>query len=109
MKIYPKDYNKQEFLDFLNKINVSENIVSKFNELPETVMRSDTKYELYIHTVWYGEEGTHYTFELNYYSKELIEYLFSSKVFDNVEVSINNLLCDLINAKYLKRDETPCR
>lgn len=110
MTIYPKDYNnKQEFVKFLLKNGVSENVITKFNELPETVMRSNTEYNLYVHTIWYGDNDTHYTFEMNYYSEELIEFLFSSKVFDDIEVSINNLTCELINGKYKKKTEVPCK
>jgi len=102
MGIYPKNYNKEEFLKFLEKHNVSDAIISKFVELPETVEHSGCTFKLDINSIWYSVGNTFYNFELNYYSDELVEYLFSSKVFGDVELSINYLLCELINNNYIK-------
>ncbi len=96
MNTYTKKYNKEDFLKFLEKNNVNDVIISKFVELPECVMRCGNKYNIYINVTWYNIGNTHYEFEINYYSEELIEYLFGSKVFKDVEFSINNLLCELI-------------
>jgi hypothetical protein len=104
MGIYPKKYNKEEFLIFLKENNVSDLIINKFVELPETVERSGCIFKLDINSTWYSS-GKTYKFELNYYSEELVEYLFSSKVFNDVEISINFLLCELINNHYIKDEE----
>jgi hypothetical protein len=80
---------------------VSETIINKFNELPEKIERNKDKYELYINSTWYNVGNTFYSFELNYYSEELIEYLFNSKVFNDIELSINNLICELKNSKII--------
>ena len=106
MGVYPKKYNKKEFLIFLEKHSVSNTIISKFVELPETVERSGNTFKLDINSTWYSIGNTFYNFELNYYSEELVEYLFSSKVFNNVEVSINYLLCELINNNHIKNNES---
>lgn len=98
-----KQYNKEEFVKYLQKYNVKDKFINKFIELPETIQRSGNTFKLEINVTWYNVDKTHYTFELNYYSEELIEYLFSSKVFNDVELSINNLLCELINSKYIKK------
>jgi hypothetical protein len=95
MGIYPKQYNREDFLNFLRKNNVGETIISKFVDLPEAVLRNNDMFELFINVTWYSADSTHYNFELNYYSEELIEFLFNSKVFNDIEVSINYLLCEL--------------
>jgi hypothetical protein len=105
----PKKYSKEKFLIFLEKYNVSDEIVEKFLELPEEIQRSGSTFKLDVNVTWYDGGNTYYEFELNYYSEELIEYLFSSKVFKNIGISINNLLCELINAKYISKKEKICR
>jgi hypothetical protein len=102
MKLYPREYTKKEFLNFLQKNNVNDKIISKFVELPETVTHNGDEYKLYINSTWYNVGNTHYNFELNYYSEELVEYLFNSKVFEDIELSVNNLLCELINNNYIE-------
>ena len=102
MGVYPSKYNKEEFLKFLEKNNVNDAIISKFVELPEAVERSGNTFKLDINSTWYSIGNTFYNFELNYYSEELVEYLFGSKVFSDVELSINYLLCELINNNYIK-------
>ena len=102
MGVYPKKYKKEEFLKFLDKNNVSNKIINTFVELPESVERSGSTFKLDINSTWYSDEDTYYNFELNYYSEELVEYLFSSKVFSDIEISINYLLCELINNNFIK-------
>lgn len=101
MSIKARKYSKQEFLKYLESHNISDETIKSFSELPEVVQRSGNTFVLDINVIWYEDGITHYEFELNYYSKELIEYLFSSKVFKNIEISINNLLCELMNSKHV--------
>jgi len=101
MGVYPKKYDKEEFIKFLEKNNVNDKIIAKFVELPETIKRNGNLFELDINVTWYSIGNTFYNFEINYYSKELIEYLFGSKVFSDVEKSINYLLCELMNSKLI--------
>lgn len=103
MNVYPRSYTKLEFLKFLEKGCVSEDIINKFLVLPEVVKRNGKKYDLYINSTWYSDGATYYNYELNYYSEELIEYLFNSKVFSDVEKSINFLMCELINNSYITK------
>jgi hypothetical protein len=105
MGVYPKQYNRENFLIFLRKNNVNEAIISKFVELPEAVIVNGYKFNLFINVTWYSIGDTFYNFELNYYSEELIEFLFNLKVFNDIEVSINYLLCELINNGYIKINE----
>lgn len=102
MSIKAKKYSKREFLKYLESHNVCDETIKSFSELPESVQRSGNTFVLDINVIWYEDGNTHYEFELNYYSEELIEYLFSSKVFKNIEISINNLLCELMNNKQVK-------
>lgn len=100
MGVYPSQYSKEDFLErFLEKNNVSEIIINKFVALPEKIDNGHD-YELYINVVFCSVGNTSYSFELNYYSEELVEYLFNSKVFNDIEISINYLLCELIDKGY---------
>lgn len=107
--ISSKTFDKEGFITFLNKININENTINKFKELPEKVERSGSTFELYINSIWYDKEDTYYTFEINYYSHELIEYLFGSKVFTDINICINNLLCELMNANIIKKNDIKCK
>lgn len=97
--IHPRKYEKENFIKFLHKNNVNCAIINKFAELPETIEHNKNTYKLYINSTWYSAGKTFYNFELNYYCEDLIEYLFNSKVFNDIEISINNLLCDIMNLK----------
>ena len=103
MGIFPAGYSKEEFTKFLQKNHVNETTIEKFKILPENVKKNTHIYKLNIISTWYSTGDTHYNFELNYYSEDQIEYLFSFKVFTNVEDSIDNLICDLVNSKYIKK------
>lgn len=102
MNIHPKSHNKEEFLKFLEKNNVNDKIISNFAQLPETIKRNGNEFKLDINVTWYNIGDTYYNFELNYYSKELVEYHFNSKVFNDIGLSINYLMCELMNKKLVK-------
>jgi len=103
MEVTPKTYSKETFIDFLHRNNVPDNIVEKFKLLPEKLKRRNKEFKLYVSSTWYDEGNTYYHFELNYYSDELVEYLFTYKIFTDVEKSINFLLCELINNGYIAK------
>jgi hypothetical protein len=102
MNTFPKIYSKGKFIEFLKKNNVNDGIIAKFAELPEYVTRSGYTFDLYINVTWYNIGNTYYEFELNYYSENLIEYVFNSKIFKDVEYSINNLLCELMDSNCIE-------
>jgi len=102
MTAYPRKYTKKEFLKFLKKNNVNKLIITNFGQLPETVEKHDGVYLLDISSTFYSQGATYHNFELNYYSEDLIEYLFGLKVFNDIEISINYVMCELINNGYLK-------
>ena len=104
-KTYPKRYTKHEFIKYLEKHKVGENIATDFKSLPEEIVRSGDTFRLDINSTWYPENETHYDFEMNYYSEDTVEYLFNSKIFTNIISSINYLLCELINNNYIKDGE----
>ena len=100
VKVFQKIYGKEEFIKFLKFNNVNNITIDRFIELPKIINSKNNKnFELYINTIRYSIGFASYNFELNYYSDELVEFLFNTKVVDNVEVSINNLKCEIINLK----------
>jgi len=101
MTAYPKKYDKNGFLKFLKKNNVNNKIITNFTVLPEIVEKNDIIYKLDINSIFYNEGTTYHNFELNYYSEDLIEYLFGLKAFNDIEVSINYLYCELLSKGYL--------
>lgn len=105
MKVSPRTYDKKAFVEFLHKNNVSDSVIEKFKYLPEHLTRRHKEFTLYISSTWYDSGNTYYNFELNYYSEELVEYLFTYKVFTDVEKSINFLLCELINNGYIAKPQ----
>ena len=105
MGVYPKGYSKEEFVEFLLKNHVKDTIINKFKELPETIKSKGHIYKLNIVCTFCSVGETFYNFELNYYCEDEIEFLFSYKIFTNVEESINNLLCDLVGGKYIDKPE----
>ena len=102
MGVYSNENNKKGFLKYLKKIRANDKIITKFEELPEVVKRNGDEFELQVTHTFITTSPTGYDFEMNYYSEDLVEYLFNSKVFRDVELSINYLLCELINNNYLK-------
>ena len=105
MEVIPKEYSKDTFIEFLRDNKFSDNIIEKFKLLPEKLNKSHKEYKIYIASAYHKNDKSYYNFELNYYSEELVEYLFSYKIFSDVEKSINYLLCELINNKYIVKSK----
>ncbi len=102
MGVYSSENNKKGYLKYLKKIRANNKIITKFEKLPETVKRNGDEFKLQVTHTFISVSPTGYNFEMNYYSEDLVEYLFNSKVFGDVELSINYLVCELIDKKYLK-------
>ena len=100
MKVYPKEYTKSEFLKFMRKLGVDEDVISDFEIVPDIIKKNGSNFRLYISSRWYDVGNTHYEFELNYYSSKLMEYLFSLKVYNDIEISVNHLICELKKHNY---------
>ncbi len=92
-------FTKSEFIDFMNENNVSLETIDKFSKFPEVIKCKNFEYRLNIELIFYGAGNTSYGFELNYYCKELIEFLFNYKIFNSVELSINYLACEINRRK----------
>jgi len=97
MKRYPNNYKKSQFLEFLKKNNVSDNVIKKFEKLPETLEHNGSEYKLNIVSTWYDGGTVNYNFEMNYYSIKLIEFLFSYVIYPDVERSIDELSREYTN------------
>lgn len=106
MGVYPNQYSREEFLKkFLKKNHISKAIINKFIGLPEKIIVDGHDYDIYINVTFINVGDTCYNFELNYYSEELVEYLFNSKVLTDIEISINNLMCELINKGFFEEEK----
>ena len=88
MGTYPRDYDKESFIKFLNENNVSLETIDKFKTMPEMVIHNGIEYKLNLVATLFTEGETFYNFEINYYSKKEIEFLFGYKIFHNVDLSI---------------------
>ncbi len=95
IKILPRKYSKKDFILFLQQNNINDKIINKFINLPDTLKRNGGDYNLYINVTWYNVGNPYHSYELNYYSDELIEFMFNSKVFNDIEVSINYIICEI--------------
>jgi len=96
------EYNKQQFIKFLNKNNINTTIIEKVKLFPETINKNNDNYDLYIKVTWHDNMETYYEFEFNYYNTEKIEFLFTIRIYNNIDVSINNLLSELRNIKVIE-------
>jgi len=107
MGVEQNEFNKKEFMGFLLKNEVSNEIIKRFENIPEILYKNDTKYNLVVQMRWYDLEKTHREFEMNYYSEKIMEYLLSFKVYTDIELSINYLECEL-RIKGFISDEKTC-
>ena len=89
MGAYPKGYDKDNFIKFLNENNVSISVVEKFKTLPEKVVHDNKEYKLNIISTWFSVGKTFYNFEINYYCEVEIEFLLNYKIFTDVEASVD--------------------
>ena len=104
MGVYSKGYNKEEFIVFLRDQYVNDIVMENFKILPENVKHNNHIYKLNI-IITFISVGMFNNFELNYYSEDQIEFLFPYKIFTKVEESIDNLICDLVDGKYIEKPD----
>lgn len=105
MTTYPNLYNKKDFIKFLKKININNKTIERFNKFPNFIIKNEDKFELNTILTYNSCEKTFYTFELNYYSKDLIEFLFNYKIFNDFDESINYLIIELVKHNYAKKED----
>jgi len=107
MEAYPNNYNKKTFIEYLKKNHSTSSVAERFEKLPVTVTHNDIEYRLNIVKTYYAGGGSFYNFELNYYSDESLEFLFTYKIFQDVEDSVRYLECELLNGNFISK-ETNC-
>lgn len=95
MNNQPKLFDKENFIEFLKNNGITNGVLNRIDRLPEVINHKKNKYFLNIVVSWHKEGNTYYEFELNYYSKENMEFLLTYKIFNNIENSLNFLECEL--------------
>lgn len=108
METYPKNYNTETFIEYLKDNHSETSLVERFKRLPATLIHNKIEHKLNIVKTYYIGDGSYYNFELNYYSDELLEFLFTYKIFQDVEDSIRHLECELQNGNFILH-ETDCQ
>ena len=93
----PTTYNKSEFLNFLK--NEYNDVIDNFSLLPEQLMRNSDVFKLNVNTIFYGIGDERNVFEMNYYSDEIVEFLFNLKTFNNPKRSIDYLIYEIAKKK----------
>lgn len=106
MGVYPKLFNKESFVKYLRKIKINEEIIERLSNLPDEVLYDNVWYKLYIATRWYSGGKTHYEFELNYYSEEMVKFLLNIEPYSDIEISLNHIECELRNLKLFDDDQS---
>lgn len=101
MTVFPQTFDKAGFIKYLRKNKVNNVTVKRVMNLPESVIHGDVTYYLYITTRWYSIGKTHYEFELNYYSEEMVQFLLNIEPYNDIETSLNHIECELINLNLL--------
>lgn len=109
MTTYPTLFNKNDFIKFLKKINISDDLIENFDKLPNFVKKDGVKYELNTMLTYNSGDETSYGFELNYYSKKQMEFIFNYKIFDDFEDSINYMICELLRYGYIDSNDFLCQ
>lgn len=79
MGVYPTQYSKEEFIEFLQKNHVNELLIEKFKVIPENVKKKSHIYKLNILCTFISVGETSYNFELNYYSEDQLNIYFLLK------------------------------
>jgi hypothetical protein len=102
MGVFPSNYLKTDFQQFLINYKVSSEVIDNFNKFPEELIYNNSIFELRIIVTWFSIGYGFYNFELNYYSDDLTGYLIKYEIFDRAELSIDYLLQGLINLNLIK-------
>ena len=105
MGVYSSDYDKEGFLKYIKKNKVNNEVIIRFEKLPDVIKRNGDEFKLQVVYTFIGVTPTGYDFEMNYYSEDLVEYLFNSKVFHDVEVGVNYLTCELIEKGFFPKEK----
>lgn len=77
MSLLPKFLSKQEFIEYLNNENYSDDLMDSFNTLPETINNDGDEYKI---SIVLTDNNGYYDYEFNYYSVEARRHLLPYKV-----------------------------
>ena len=102
----PKTFQKQEFIGYLKDNGVVNGMIARLENLPDIIHVNNHDYVFNAITTWYDRGRTYHEFELNYYSEEDMEFLFTYKIFNDVEVSLNFLEGELEKKGFIDIDST---
>lgn len=103
--IYPRLFDKKEFIKYLESNKINRELIQIITQLPETITLRDYKYKIFINKIFYSKGNTYYKFELNYYSEELNEFLLPFKIFSNIEDSVNYLHISLKERNLINNED----
>lgn len=102
MATHSNEYTKNQFIKFLNENNINTTVIEKVKLFPETINKNNDDFDLYIKVIWNDNKETYYEFEFNYYNIEKIEFLFTIRIYRNIDISVNNLLTELRDIKAIE-------
>lgn len=102
MAVKQTKFSKEDFIKFMKKLGVGEEIISDFQKVPKFIKKNDYDYSLVIICRYYDIGKTYYEFELNYYSSKLMEYLLGLKIYNDIEITINHLIRELKKINQIK-------
>ena len=100
----PKTFKKQELIRYLMDNGVVNGMLIRLENLPDILHVNNYDYVFNAITTWRERGHTYHEFELNYYSEENMEFLFTYKIFNDVEVSLNFLECELAKKGFTDTD-----
>lgn len=101
MEAYPKKYTIKTFIEFLSENNETIPLIERIEKLPPTLIHENIEYNLNIVKTYYVGDGSYFNYELNYYSNNSLEFLFTYKIFQEIEDSVHHLECELQNEKFI--------
>lgn len=96
-KVFEK-YNKEELITLLKKNNTKKDIVERVNKLPNIIKKNNHQYLIDINI---NKINGHYEYDINYYCEDIMEYLLSHKIFNDIEISLNIIECQLNRKRLL--------
>lgn len=97
----PMKFNKQGFIRYLMDNGVVNGMLTRIENIPDIIHVDNYDYVFNSIATWRKKGHTYHEFELNYYSEENMEFLLTYKIFNDVEVSLNFLECELLRRGFL--------
>lgn len=89
----PKKYTKNDFIKLLksNSVDVNNELMESFvNDIPENIEHNGNLYNLNI--IITINNNNNYSFELNYYCADVLEYLLPYKSIQDIDYALNRFI-----------------